>query len=108
VVYFPFDRDNLTPAAHSVIQAAAAYSARNGHSHVIIVGHTDTSGTESYNQPLSERRARVVRDALVAQGIDPGVVQMDWRGERDLAIQTGEGVKEALNRRTTILIQPAG
>jgi OOP family OmpA-OmpF porin len=108
VVYFPFDRDDLTPAAHGVIRAAAAYEARNGHGHVIIVGHTDTSGSEGYNEPLSERRARVVRGALVAEGVDPGAVQMDWRGERDLAVQTGPNVKEALNRRTTILIEPAG
>jgi outer membrane protein OmpA-like peptidoglycan-associated protein len=108
VVYFPFDRADLTPAAEGVVRAAAAYQARNGHSHVIIVGHTDTSGTEGYNQPLSERRARVVRDALVALGVDAGAVQMDWRGEHDLAVETGQGVKEALNRRTTILIEPAG
>ena len=108
VVYFPFDRDDLTPGARGVIRAAAAYEARNGRARVIIVGHTDTSGSEGYNQPLSERRARVVRGALVAEGVDPGVVQMDWRGKHDLAVQTGEGVKEALNRRTTILMQPAG
>lgn len=108
VVYFPFDRDDLTPAARGVIRSAAAYEARNGRGRVIIVGHTDSSGSEGYNQPLSERRARVVRGALVAEGVDGGAVQMDWRGEHDLAVQTGQGVKEALNRRTTILIQPAG
>ena len=108
VVYFRFDRDDLTPAARGVIQAAAAYEARNGRGRVIIVGHTDTSGAEGYNQPLSERRARIVRGALIAEGVDAGGVQMDWRGEHDLAVQTGQGVKEALNRRTTILIQPAG
>ena len=108
VVYFPFDKDDLTPAARGVIRAAAAYEARNVGARVIIVGHTDTSGSEGYNQPLSERRARVVRGALVAEGVDAGAVQMDWRGEHDLAVETGQGVKEALNRRTTILIQPAG
>ncbi|MEH6665231.1 MAG: OmpA family protein, partial [Brevundimonas sp.] len=67
-----------------------------------IVGHTDTSGSAQYNVGLSQRRARTVADALVAQGVSGGVIQLDARGENDLARPTADGVREPLNRRATI------
>ncbi|HEV7227564.1 MAG TPA: cell envelope biogenesis protein OmpA, partial [Brevundimonas sp.] len=48
------------------------------------------------------RRARTVADALVARGVNSGVLRVDARGERDLARATADGVREPLNRRATI------
>ncbi|MBK6705902.1 MAG: OmpA family protein [Caulobacteraceae bacterium] len=70
----------------------------------IVVGHTDTSGSPTYNQGLSERRASVVRDALVARGMAAGSIQTQARGEGDLARPTRDGVREPLNRRTAVTI----
>jgi outer membrane protein OmpA-like peptidoglycan-associated protein len=71
---------------------------------ILVVGHTDTSGSAKYNLRLSERRAKAVADALVGQGVNQSVLSVDWKGKTDLAVQTGDGVKEPLNRRATINI----
>jgi outer membrane protein OmpA-like peptidoglycan-associated protein len=55
---------------------------------------------------LSERRAKAVADALVGAGVDQGKLQVNWSGEKDLAVPTPDGVKEPLNRRATININP--
>jgi len=75
---------------------------------VVVVGHTDTSGSVQYNLRLSERRAKVVADALVGLGVSQSVLQVDWKGKTDLAVATPNGVKEPLNRRSTITINYAG
>jgi carbonic anhydrase len=63
-VYFPFDQSVLTPEAQSVVTEAAKYS-NDGHAtKIVVVGHTDTSGSpNAYNAKLSERRAKAVADA---------------------------------------------
>ena len=55
---------------------------------------------------LSERRAKAVADALVGGGVDQSKLQVNWTGEKDLAVATPDGVKEPLNRRATININP--
>jgi len=67
-----------------------------------VVGHTDTSGSVAYNMRLSERRAKATADQLVADGIAQTALDVSWKGESDPAVQTGDGVKEPLNRRATI------
>jgi OOP family OmpA-OmpF porin len=85
-----------------VVQEASNY-ANSGHAtKVIVVGHTDTSGSAAYNLRLSERRAKAVADAMVGMGVAQTALSVDWKGKTDLAVQTGDGVKEPLNRRSTI------
>ena len=103
-MYFPFDRYILTPEAQQVVQQAADYSKTGTPTSVIVVGHTDTSGSDAYNMRLSERRAKAVADALVGLGVAQGTLMVDWKGFHDLAVQTPHGVKEPLNRRATINI----
>ena len=105
-MYFPFDQYVLTPDAQNVVQQAAAYSAAGNTARVVVVGHTDSSGSTAYNQRLSERRAKAVADALVQRGVAQTSLQVDWRGEAQLAVPTGDGVKEPLNRRATISVNP--
>jgi len=104
VVYFPFDQYVLTPEAQSVVQQAADYAKSGNATTVTVVGHTDTSGGFAYNMRLSERRAKATADALVGQGVNQTVLKVDWKGKTDLAVQTPDGVKEPLNRRSTISI----
>ncbi|UPT61534.1 MAG: OmpA family protein [Hyphomonadaceae bacterium JAD_PAG50586_4] len=104
VVYFEWDRSNLNQAALETIDAAVNRARQCNVSGVVVVGHTDTSGSPTYNQGLSERRASVVRDALVARGIGAGSVTSQARGEADLARATRDGVREPLNRRTAVTI----
>jgi OOP family OmpA-OmpF porin len=102
IVYFPFDQFILTPEAQSVVQEAANYAAAGHATKVVVVGHTDTSGSTAYNVRLSERRAKAVADALVGMGVAQTALSVDWKGESAPAVATGDGVKEPLNRRSTI------
>lgn len=102
IVYFEFDKSDLTSDAQAVVQAAADYAKAGGAARVVVVGHTDTSGSAAYNIRLSERRAKTVADALAGLGVDGSKLAVDWKGESAPAVATGDGVKEPLNRRSTI------
>lgn len=102
MVYFPFNESVLTTDAQSVVQAAANYALQGNATRLVVVGHTDTSGSVKYNLALSERRAKVVADSLVGLGVNKEKIGVDWKGKSDLAVPTPNGVKEPLNRRSTI------
>ncbi len=104
VVYFPFDSAELTSQAKQVIESAARYDAGMPDARATIVGYTDAAGAEDYNQALSERRSRAVREALLAAGVDGGTVDLAWKGKHDQAVKTADGIKEPQNRRVTIVI----
>jgi outer membrane protein OmpA-like peptidoglycan-associated protein len=105
IVYFPFDQYVLTPDAQSVVTEAAQYATGEEVSnHVGVVGHTDTSGSVAYNMRLSERRAKATADQLVADGVSQQVLDVSWKGKSEPAVQTGDGVKEPLNRRAVITV----
>jgi outer membrane protein OmpA-like peptidoglycan-associated protein len=102
IVYFPFDQYILTPEAQAAVQEAGNYASAGHATKVTVVGHTDTSGSAAYNVRLSERRAKAVADALVGLGVAQTALSVDWKGKADLAVQTADGVKEPLNRRSTV------
>ena len=104
MVYFEWDRSNLNAAATTVIDEAAQRAHACNITAATVVGHTDTSGSTAYNMGLSQRRADVVRDALVSRGIDASTITTQARGETDLAKPTRNGVREPLNRRTAVTI----
>jgi outer membrane protein OmpA-like peptidoglycan-associated protein len=105
-VYFGFDSWTLKAEQLKVLDDVIANARSGGHSNITIVGHTDTSGSAGYNQALSVRRANVVAEALVQMGARRDALHTSGVGETDLAVQTGDGVKEARNRRTVIGLQP--
>ncbi|PKQ05774.1 MAG: hypothetical protein CVT72_08565 [Alphaproteobacteria bacterium HGW-Alphaproteobacteria-11] len=95
-IYFGFDKYNLTPEAQSVIDQIVAETSGS----LSVVGHTDTSGSNAYNQALGQRRANTVSNALTAQG--KSLCSASSAGETQLAVQTGDGVREPLNRRAVV------
>ena len=101
-VYFDYDKSNLTGAAQSLIQAKTAEALEYDVSSVVVAGNTDSSGSASYNNALSARRASVVRDALTANGINGSLITTQALGESNPAKATGDGVREPLNRRTEV------
>ena len=105
MIYFPFDQYVITPEAQAVLQDAAKYTMDGHASKEVVVGHTDTSGSVAYNLRLSERRAKATADALVSLGVSQDILAVSWTGQEDLAVPTPPGVKEPLNRRSTIHIQ---
>ena len=105
MVFFDWDRSNLSAQALTTIkQAAGAYKTK-GNARITATGHTDTSGTEAYNMALSLRRANAVKDALVREGVPATAIAVVGRGEQGLLVQTGPNVREPQNRRVEIVIQ---
>jgi outer membrane protein OmpA-like peptidoglycan-associated protein len=102
IVFFGFDRCDITDEADRVLGEAAAAAKASGAAGVRIAGHTDTSGSPAYNQRLSECRANAAKANLVAKGISDGSISTSGRGESELMVQTGDGVKEPQNRRATV------
>jgi outer membrane protein OmpA-like peptidoglycan-associated protein len=72
---------------------------------VTVVGHTDSTGAESYNQQLSERRARAVRDQLVRDGVASPRLSAIGRGEYEPRADNATPAGRAQNRRVEILLQ---
>jgi outer membrane protein OmpA-like peptidoglycan-associated protein len=105
-VYFDFDSWSLTAEALTTIQQAIATARSGGQSRITIVGHTDTVGGVAFNQRLSEKRANVVKDVMAQMGARPESIQTSGVGKTDLAVQTGDQVKEAKNRRSVITLLP--
>jgi outer membrane protein OmpA-like peptidoglycan-associated protein len=101
-VYFDYDKSNLTEAARTLISARADEAMDADVESITVQGNTDTSGSASYNQALSARRAAVVRDALISNGIDGSIISVEALGESNPAKATGDGVREPLNRRTEV------
>lgn len=107
LIFFPLDSAKLTEPAREEIASAANYFKEIGEATITLVGHTDTSGSASYNQELSERRAGMVTSALTALGVPAEAVSRSAKGESMTAIATGDGVVELQNRRVTITVAPA-
>ena len=102
IVFFGFNKSNLTSDAQRVVAEAAAAAKSSGSASILVTGHTDTVGSNRYNDRLSMRRANAVKDELVRQGIGAGQITATGRGETELLVQTGDNVKEPQNRRATI------
>ena len=105
MVFFDWDRSNLSAQAMTTIQQAAGAYKTKGGARVVATGHTDTSGPEAYNMALSLRRANSVKDALVKQGVPATAITTIGRGEAGLLVKTADGVREPQNRRVEIVIQ---
>ena len=105
MVFFDWDRSNLSQQALNTIKQAAAAFKSKGNARITATGHTDTSGPEAYNMALSLRRANAVKDALVREGVPAQAITVIGRGEQGLLVQTGDGVREPQNRRVEIVIQ---
>ena len=108
LVYFDLDRSTLTADGRQVVQAAANEYRQTGTARVSVSGHADLSGSGSYNEALSQRRAETVRRELVRLGVPAASISTVAEGETDPAVQTPDGTREARNRRVEIMIpQPA-
>jgi outer membrane protein OmpA-like peptidoglycan-associated protein len=105
-VYFDFDSWTLTAEDLTVLTNVINTARAGGQAHITVVGHTDTSGDADYNQKLSVHRGNVVLEALVDMGARRAAIQVSGVGENDLAVATGDGVREAKNRRAVITLVP--
>jgi OmpA-OmpF porin, OOP family len=102
VIFFGYNKCNITSEADAVLSEAAGAAKSMGSATVEIVGHTDTSGSQKYNQKLSECRANAAAKNLAGKGVPGSAIHTSGRGETELMVQTGDGVKEPQNRRATV------
>jgi len=104
MVFFDWDRSDLSQQALATIQQAAGAFKQKGSARITATGHTDRSGPESYNMALSLRRANSVKDALVRDGVPATAISVVGKGEADPLVPTADGVREPQNRRVVIVL----
>jgi outer membrane protein OmpA-like peptidoglycan-associated protein len=105
LVFFDWDRADLTDRARQIIREAAENSTRVQYTRLEVNGYTDTSGTPAYNQRLSVRRAQNVAAELVRDGVPRNAISIQGFGETHLLVPTGPNVREPQNRRVEIIIR---
>ena len=105
LVFFEFDRADLTPEGRQVVQQAATASKTNNVVRLEVTGHADRSGSDAYNQRLSQRRAETVRSELVRNGVRAADIAVFAKGEREPLVPTPDGVREPQNRRVEVVFK---
>jgi outer membrane protein OmpA-like peptidoglycan-associated protein len=102
VFYFGWDVAEPPADAAGVAQSAVQQMQACGWQALTVSGYADTSGSTSYNQKLSEERARNVASLLESQGAPAQAISVAGFGETHPAVPTPDGVREPLNRRVEI------
>lgn len=102
---FDFDKSNLRPDAVAALDTTVQKYKGASLQSMSIVGHTDSKGSDAYNQALSERRAASVRDYLVSQGLDGSKISTSGRGESEPVATNDTADGRQQNRRVSITAQ---
>jgi len=103
-VLFAFNKSDLTPAARSELDSLMSKLQNADVVSIKVIGHTDSVGSETYNQGLSERRASSVADYLLTQGLAPNKLTSEGRGEREPVADNDTDEGRAKNRRVELHI----
>lgn len=101
---FDFDSDVVKGAAAENLRTLANSLNKYPESELLIVGHTDSRGADSYNQGLSERRAASARAYLSSQGVSTSRIRTSGRGEVEPIASNETDAGRALNRRVEVAI----
>lgn len=103
-VHFAFDKYDILPdAAHILDENFARLQKYHNGERFRVIGHTDSRGSDAYNQVLSEKRAKVVVDYLVKKGIEPVRMLWEGRGKREPVAPNNSERNMWLNRRAMVI-----
>jgi len=105
LVFFDWDRADLTDRARQIITEAANASKSVEVTTIEVSGHADLTGTPAYNQRLSLRRANNVAAELVRQGVPQSAITIQAFGDTRPLVPTARGVREPQNRRVEIVLK---
>jgi outer membrane protein OmpA-like peptidoglycan-associated protein len=105
-ILFPLNSTVLLPGANDEITRVAQVLTQYPATTITIAGHTDSSGSDAYNQELSERRATAVKNALAARGVAPARMTAVGFGESKPVADNTTDAGRSLNRRVEITIVP--
>lgn len=100
-IFFDLDSSTLKPGAYSEIDRVTNVLNNYPQTTIRIEGHTDSTGSEDYNQRLSEKRAEAVKNALIHRGVDPRRIQAVGYGESQPISSNN-----AMNRRVGMVLTP--
>ena len=104
LVFFDWDRADLTDRARQIIAEAAVASTRVQTTRIDVQGNADRSGTPAYNMGLSKRRADSVAAELVRRGVAKSEIVIQALGDTHPLVPTAAGVREPQNRRVEIIL----
>ncbi len=104
VVLFAYGSDQVNPAFIPLLDLGILLMSQNPTVVVTVVSHTDSDGSEEFNQRLSERRGQAVADYWLERGIDSSQIVIDARGERDPVADNNTSEGAQLNRRAEFII----
>ncbi|MEO1451783.1 MAG: OmpA family protein, partial [Bacteroidota bacterium] len=104
LVYFAIDEDRVEETYHPLLDQLGNLHALNDDLEILIVGHTDSEGSQPYNLELSARRVRAVLRKLVRYGARPSRMQWTFEGETAPAADNASSEGRALNRRVELRI----
>ena len=105
LVFFDWDKADLTGRAKQIIAEAAQNSTRVQLTQIEVSGHADATGTAAYNLTLSRRRADNVAAELVRLGVPSNEIVIQAYGDTKPLVPTGPGVREPQNRRVEIVLK---
>jgi outer membrane protein OmpA-like peptidoglycan-associated protein len=105
MLFYKFDSDELTDESRALVPNILQSVKDRPYPDVMIIGHTDTTGTATSNYTLGLRRATAVRTMLVEAGLNASFVETTSHGEADLLVQTADNVAEPRNRRVEITVR---
>lgn len=103
IVYFDFDKSDLSPAAQSILDSAIG-TLRSGSQHIRLEGHADERGTREYNLALGERRANSVAKYLEVNGIPSSRIETISYGKEKPADTGHTEAAWSQNRRVEIVL----
>ena len=96
----------ITADAATILDNAVTAYANCGTANVMLAGHTDRSGSVSYNMGLAERRNESVQAYLTGRGIPASRISSEAFGESQPRVPTADGVRELQNRRVEVTYGP--
>ncbi|GAA5236491.1 OmpA family protein [Verticiella sediminum] len=100
--FFDFDKTDIKPDGRQMLDELVRQVNNLELEVIIAVGHTDSIGTDAYNQGLSERRANAVKQYLVGRGIDPNRIYTEGKGESQPVASNATREGRAQNRRVEL------
>ena len=104
-VFFDTDQADLSPRGQLIVNKVAEVVRTNDEVRVTVIGRTDRAGTAAANMALSERRAELVRDALIAAGVPAARIDTSWLGEGEQDVPTPDDVAAQRNRVVDIVVE---
>ncbi len=105
-ITFDSDQADVKPAFYDTLNSVALVFQEYDQSFIDVVGHTDSDGSDEYNEDLSRRRAAAVARYLTAQQLNPNRFSVEGRGEQEPIASNASARGKAQNRRVEITIQP--